>query len=266
MSQRRIDESGWTVHFTVTESAGLKLHLGDYKKRRVFWDASLPFVIIDHQRPDVSIDDPSADPHGPFWFPLGAATLSGDVRLGHFRGGFELAADYEQGPFAFTQLWRFHQDGRMEPWLTISGTGLHKNHTYRPHWRFDFDVDGAHEDAVEHFVDGAWTRVAEEGWLPYAGERSPDGFVWRQVDFGSKAAISICPHASEDAELFAVKQKAGEWAPFTPRAGLSGQSYPASYVGAEPIDGTDICLWYVAHVPRSEAFPVTAGPWIKVQY
>jgi len=266
MSQRRVEDSGWTIHFTLTESAGLRLYLGDFKQRRVFWDCSLPFILIDHQRPDVGLDDPSADPHGPWWFPIGTQTLTGDVRLGHFRGGFELAADFEQGPYAFTQLWRFHENGRMDPWLTISGSGMHDNHVYHPHWRFDFDVDGAGGDSVEHWIEGGWQRVAEEGWLPSTGDRSPDGYVWRQLDRRSKSSISIRPPASEDAELFALKAKPGEWPPFTPRAGLGHQTYPASYVGEEAIDGADVCLWYVAHVPWSSAFPATAGPWIKVAY
>jgi len=154
----------------------------------------------------------------------------------------------------------------MDPWLTISGSGMHDNHVYHPHWRFDFDVDGAGGDSVEHWIEGGWQRVAEEGWLPSTGDRSPDGYVWRQLDRRSKSSISIRPPASEDAELFALKAKPGEWPPFTPRAGLGHQTYPASYVGEEAIDGADVCLWYVAHVPWSSAFPATAGPWIKVAY
>jgi hypothetical protein len=189
----------------------------------------------------------------------------GDVRINDIRGGFELVADFAAGPYRYTQLWRFHDDGRMGPWLTIHGPGVHDAHTYHPHWRFDFDLDGAKNNAVERFEDGRWTRVAEEGWLPYTGERDEAGDVWRQVDFASGAAITIRPHAREDAELFAIRYRDGEWTPVSPRNDEDAQSFPAAYVGSESLDGQDVMLWYVTHVHYDDAFPFTTGPWIRVQ-
>ena len=39
--------------------------------------------------------------------------LMGGVRKVDFRGGFELIAEFAAGPYRYTQLWRFHADGRM---------------------------------------------------------------------------------------------------------------------------------------------------------
>jgi Cu2+-containing amine oxidase len=261
----RIEEASWRLHWTMTESAGLKIHLADYKGRRVLWEASLPYVTIDHQKHEVSPDDPHPESHGPWWTPLGERTLVGAVRQTSFRGGFELACDFDAGVYRYTQLWRFHADGRMEPWLTLHGRGVHSLHTYHPHWRFDFDVDGALDDALEHWDGGRWNRVSEEGWLPHTGEASPEGYVWRQVDFGSGASVNIRPHHWEDAELFAIRYHAGEWPPFTPRAALGDQPFPAAYIGAEPLDGHDVTLWYVGHIHHDQSFPVTAGPWIRIE-
>jgi len=237
-----IQEANWKFHWRLTESAGIMIFLADYKGKRVLWEGSLPYVTVDHQRDEL---DPNGDPgetHGPWWMPLGTRTLSGPVRVQSFRGGVELSANFAAGPYHYTQLWRFHDDGRMCPWLTILGPGIHDQHTYHPHWRFDFDLDGARDDAFEHFEDKRW-----------------------QVDFGSGAAINLRPHSWDDAEVFAIRYHDGEWAPFSPRSAAGSQPFPAAYVGDESLDGDDITLWYVAHVHFDQSFPYTAGPWVKVE-
>lgn len=258
-----ITQHGWTIHWRLTESAGLLIYLASFRGRRVLWEASLPYVTIDHQRQNLSLDDDGGESHGPFWMPLGVRSLVGSIRKSDFRGGFELAADFQTGPYRYTQLWRFHEDGRLAPWLMIHGGGLHEAHTYHPHWRFDFDIDGALGDALEHFEGGRWQRVDQEGWIPHTGEADERGLAWRQIDFGSGAQVGIRPHAWEDAELFAIRFHEGEWAPYTPRSEAGAQPFPAAYVGAEDIDDQDITLWYVAHVHYDGAFPFTAGPWIR---
>jgi hypothetical protein len=258
-----IEQSGWTVHWRLTESAGLLIYLASYQGKRVLWEGSLPYVTVDHQRQDLALAEDGADTHGPFWMPLGVRSLVGQIRKCDFRGGFELGADFAIGPYRYTQLWRFHEDGRLGPWLIVHGGGLHDGHTYHPHWRFDFDIDGALGDRLEHFESGRWQRVGEEGWIPFAGETSDDGMAWRQTDARSGARIGIRPHSWEDAELFAIRYHEGEWPPFTPRSAAGSQPFPAAYVGAEPIDGKDVTLWYVAHVHFDAAFPFTAGPWIR---
>lgn len=262
-----IEQAGWKVHWRLTESSGLMVYLVDYRGRRIMWEGSLPYVTVDHQRQGASAEGGEEAPssnHGPFWAPLGLRTLVGDVRSNQFRGGFEIAADFVVGPYRYTQMWRFHEDGRIGPWLTIYGSGIHDSHTYHPHWRFDFDVDGPAHDALERFDGGHWVRVEEEGWFPHTGESDEEGNVWRQIDFGSSASVSIRPHANEDAELFAILYREGEWAPFSPRNEVGAQSFPAAYVGSESLDGQDVMLWYVAHVHYDTSFPFTAGPWIRV--
>lgn len=280
-----IEQAGWRVHWRLTESSGVMVYLVDYRGRRLMWEGSLPYVTINHQRQTELAETESVDiaataegeasaealiaaeavvNHGPFWVPLGARTIVGEVQVDRFRGGFEIVAEFLAGPYRYTQLWRFHENGRMEPWLTIHGSGIHGAHTYHPHWRFDFDINGADNDALERFEDGRWSRVIEEGWFPFMGESDLEGHVWRQIDFGSGAAVSIRPHLNEDAELFAIRYHEGEWAPFSPRNEQGAQSFPAAYIGTEPLEGQDVMLWYVAHVHYDTSFPFTAGPWIRV--
>jgi Cu2+-containing amine oxidase len=260
-----ISEANWKVHWRLTESAGIMIYLADYRGRRVLWEGSLPYVTVDHQHETLEVRDDPGETHGPWWAPLGTRTLQGPVRMQSFRGGIELSAAFAAGPYHYTQLWRFHDDGRLCPWLTIYGPGVHDQHTYHPHWRFDFDLDGARHDAIERFEAGRWLRVEREGWFPYSGEADEHGNVWRQVDVASGAAIHLRPHTWDDAELFAIRHHDGEWAPYSPRSASGAQTFPAAYVGDEMLDGEDVMLWYVAHVHFDQSFPYTAGPWIKVE-
>ena len=258
-----INQSNWTVHWRVSESAGLIIYLADFKGDRVLWEGSLPYVTIDHQKQNLEIEEDGSETHGPFWTPLGIRSLVGAPRINDFRGGFELIADFETGPYRYTQMWRFHDDGRMSPLLTIYGNGLHSGHTYHPHWRFDFDLHGGENDAVEHFEDGNWHRMAEEGWYPCGNDVDETGAVWRQVDFVSGAQVSIRPHRWEDAEVFALRYQEGESPPYSPKSAAGSQPFPAAYLNNEPLDGQDVALWYVAHVHFDSAFPFTAGPWLR---
>lgn len=260
-----IEQANWRFHWRLTESAGVMIYLADYRGRRVLWEGSLPYVTVDHQRQSLDLEADEPERHGPWWVPLGARTLSGNVRVQPFRGGVELSATFVAGPYTYLQMWRFHDDGRLQPWLTIYGSGVHDQHTYHPHWRFDFDLDGARGDALEYFEDGRWNRAEREGWFPFTGQADEHGQVWRQIDFGSGCAINLRPHTWDDAELYAIRYHDGEWAPFSPRGGGSDQPFPAAYVGDEPLDDHDVTLWYVAHVHFDQSFPYTAGPWIKVE-
>lgn len=261
-----IEKAGWKVHWKLTEASGVMVYLVDFKGHRVLWEGSLPYVTIDHQRQQLSVEEEeeAQASHGPFWVPLGTRTLVGDVRINELRGGFELAADFAAGPYRYTQLWRFHENGRMGPWLTIHGPGLHDAHTYHPHWRFDFDLNGSQNNAIERFEDGRWTRVVEEGWLPFMGEKDEEGDAWRQIDFVSGASISIRPHGREDAELFAIRYRDGDWTPISPRNDDDAQPFPAAYSGSDSLDGQDVMLWYVTHIHYDQSFPFTTGPWIRI--
>lgn len=256
----RIETDDWSFSWRVTESAGLSVYLARFRGRPVLREGSLPYVTVDHQRPDVSVDD-GAESHGPFWMPLGNRTLVGQVREQRVRGGVEIAADFEAGPFRYTQLWRFSDDGRLAPLLTIYGNGVHDAHTYHPHWRFDFETRGA----LEHFDGAKWRRIEREGWFPHTGEADDAGHAWRQKAGAGAAGVAIRPYDWEDAELYAVRYHEGEWAPFFPRSAAGSQPFPAAYVGDEALDGSDVTLWYVAHVHYDAAFPFTAGPWMRAQ-
>jgi hypothetical protein len=249
----------------MTESAGVMVYLAEFRQQRVLWEGSLPYVTIDHQRDALMPEDAPTDAHGPFWTPLGHRSQVGPTRVERFRGGFELIADFAVGPYHYTQLWRFHASGRLAPWLIIHRGGLHERHTYHPHWRFDFDLAGAANDAIEHWTGGQWTRIEHETWLPYTGDASPDGAVWRQLDLGTGVEIALRPHHWEDAELFAIRYRDGEWGPHYPHGEAGGQPFPAAYVGAEPLSQHDVALWYVGHVHYDAAFPYTAGPWVTVR-
>ena len=61
-----IKEANWKFHWRLTESAGIMIYLADYRGRRVLWEASLPYVTVDHQRETLELRDPMRHltPHG----------------------------------------------------------------------------------------------------------------------------------------------------------------------------------------------------------
>ena len=262
----KIEKNNWKVYWRLGESSGLQLYLTEYKSRRFIWEASLPYVTIDHQGTSLDVGDEShTKVHGPFWCPLGTRTQVSEVRVDEFRDGFELLVDFASGPYEYTQMWRFHKDGRLTPWLTLHGPGVHDGQTYHPHWRFDFDVGGPADDSVEYYDEGKWQRLGQEGWLPYSGQADKRGFVWRQRDTRSKARVAIRPDGLEQAELFAIRRLGGDGAPFSPRTQGGPQPFPASYGGSAPLKKEDVALWYVAHVPHTEAGIRTVGPRLKCE-
>jgi hypothetical protein len=66
-----IAEANWKFHWRLTESAGIMIYLADYRGRRVLWEASLPYVTVDHQRESLELKDDPSEVHGPWWVPLG---------------------------------------------------------------------------------------------------------------------------------------------------------------------------------------------------
>ena len=161
-----INEAGWRFHWRLTESAGIMIYLADYKGRRVLWEGSLPYVTVDHQEQSLDVDtDHTPEPHGPWWVPLGARPLVGSARVQSFRGGVELSATFAAGPYNYVQLWRFHDDGRLCPWLTIYGSGGHDHHTFRvreldrlavEHWQYP-------RQAQAHFTGVGVRRLPKFG-------------------------------------------------------------------------------------------------------
>ena len=82
-----IEDANWKFHWRLTESAGIMIYLAEYRGRRVLWEASLPYVTVDHQRDVLEVQSDGAETRGPWWVPLGTRTLAGNVRVQPFRGG-----------------------------------------------------------------------------------------------------------------------------------------------------------------------------------
>lgn len=264
-----VKHGSWDINWKLTESSGIQIYLVKYKRKSVCFEACLPYVTVDHQEQDLTLTEDTETRHGPFWFPLGSRNIQGEVQVNLLNNAIEIVADFSsshdgRGLYHYTQIWRFHDDGRLEPILLINGPGLHSGHAYHPHWRFDFDLGAANSDVVEYHDGSKWRRMKEEGWFPIAGESNKDGAVWRQVNKASKMAVHIRPHQIEDGELFAICYDESQGAPYSPRKSAGGPAFPASFSGRNSLVKKDVALWYVSHIHYSESFPYPSGPWIKV--
>ena len=93
-----IERAGWKVHWGVSQSAGLNVHLVDYHGNRVLWQGSLPYVTVDHQQDEIEIDGEPLGHHGPLWLPLGRESLQGEPSVTDFRIMKTPVLDYKFPP------------------------------------------------------------------------------------------------------------------------------------------------------------------------
>jgi hypothetical protein len=255
-----IARSNWEVEYYWSPSSGLKLGRCDYQSIRVVHDASVPFIYVNY----------AGDAFGPFTDELRSVSQRVEVRdIVH---GFDLKVTYDYyGPdYQYDHVWRFHHDGQFGPRIVVHGPGeeIEGKHVYHVPFRFDIDVSGASADSFHRrLASGRWTGSAREGGY-LAADTSGTRFEWRVVDETSGKRVLVRPGVGDEAELWALQYKDVEswssWGGVGAAAPGSPGSVPAVYDDNQPLQNTDIVLWYLARVPSHTA--VTAcGPWFELR-
>jgi hypothetical protein len=265
-----------------TNGSGIEIRYVDYKGRRVLARAHVPIVNVDY----------SVGECGPFrdWlWQEGSFRADGvDLASGHrqcaetpltvyddgvdagqfygvayFLRGDQvvLASEMRAGWYRYVQEWSFAPDGTMRPrfrFAAVANSCTCKLHVHHAYWRFDFDVDGAHNDAVDEYndppVDGPenWRTIGEEAGSLRAANRQ-----WRVRDTVTDAGYSIEPNAGDGAtnafgvgDFWALRNRASEIddhrgtnvSPDLMRAGLN------DFLDGESIWDQDVAVWYGIHV------------------
>ncbi len=270
-----MEHSGWKVYWSVAAGGGVVCQFASFHAQPILYKGFVPCVTIEHDSRDTQI----TGARGTIWTPLGEENNTNSVCLQDFPGGFELVTDFRCGPFEYTQIWRFHQTGKIEPWLKIHGDGVHDDHMYHVYWSLDFDIGGNGANQVHRYKDKRWDLIASEGWYPSL-EHTAGGSAWRQTGSQRKTKsrgqslenpvddvtrVAIIPSSGDDAELYVVKESTQAWIPPMPRTPFGTASFPTSYSGSNSILGEDFVLWYAAHIHYSDGFPYVAGPTIQVE-
>lgn len=254
-----IRKSNWNVRYEWSASSGLRLGICRYAGVRVIHNASVPFVYVNYE----------GGSSGPFTDELRSQSTKIEVR--DIMQGFDLKVTYDlYGPdYQYDHVWRFHDDGQFGSTIVIQGPGeeIDGHHTYHLPFRYDLDISGAAGDSFQRrLATGGWQDVAFEGRQFPAVAWSPS-FDWRVVDKTSGRSALVQARAMDHAEVWALQYKPieswGSWGATGPGAPGGPNSVPAIYDDGQSVQGVDLVLWYIAHVPSVERV-AACGPWFKL--
>jgi hypothetical protein len=176
-----------------------------------------------------------------------------------------LTTQLTAGWYRYQMKWIFHQDGRMEPRFGFGAVSpnscLQNTHRHHNYWRFDFDIDGAANDAigpVPTATHPAPRRVSFEDQrnlpdaLPKPAYIVHDRTTWRgyqlvpgpenlelPVDSFSIGDSWMLKYAQDSANAVTAQIDDGQ--------GLSGCPLSSTFLGFdnnESINPADVVVWY----------------------
>lgn len=269
-----------------TNGSGVELRFVDYRGKRLLYRAHVPILNVkyngdacgpyrDWQDQEGMISANGADVAPGFRLcPTPATTiLDTGSDTGNFLGvaiyvkGQEvvLVSEMEAGWYRYVSLWRLHTDGTIRPRFGFSAVQsscvctVHHHHAY---WRFDFDIRTAGNNLVREFNNPPLFGSSNWHDKNYEIRRPRDPGrkrKWRVENKSTGEAYDIIPGASDG-----VATAMPDW-PF-PRGDVwilryrgseiddgvvaTGPPYEAgldAWVNGEPINGTDVVVWYGAH-------------------
>jgi hypothetical protein len=251
-----INLANWHVEYLGSTDGSMRLGKCDYAGVRAIHSAAVPFVYVNY----------AGDASGPFTDTL---TCEAAVQVRQIMNGFDLQATYDFGDdYMYDHVWRFHDDGQFGSAIVVHGPGeeIHGNHTYHLPFRFDLDISGSKGDSFQRRSPARrWVDVAKEGrQTPVV---APD-YDWRVIDKASRRSATIRARTGDDAELWALRYKRSESlssAGFAlPGPPGSPGSVPAIYADGQSVQGTDLVVWYIAHLSAFERV-VACGPWLRLE-
>ena len=171
-----------------------------------------------------------------------------------------LTTQTSAGWYRYIMKWKFHLDGRIEPYVAFAAVAdscisfTHKHHAY---WRFDFDIDGPGGDVVTEGPNPSGVGRTGPRYptvtLPTEALRKVDkpGIVWSVADSTTRRGYRLVP--GEETALPADSFSVGDvWVlKYKPNElDDSGQSGPAcaikfnAYLNPPEGVAADVVLWY----------------------
>lgn len=250
----------WKFAYTLADSPdqeGIAITQATYLGHQVFYKASLPSLRVQY----------NGNTCGPYKDPLhynNAHPLVGTKRVKTYTVvsgssyGIAVEAFHTIGSYKLTERYTFWVDGRVTPRLYSAGLQCNTDHRHHAYWRFDFDIDGAANDTVFEYntstADLGWGR----GWHVKQTETSRVKNVatqrsWAVMDMASQRGYHVLPGSTDgfadsfsDRDLWIMR-----YHPAEDKHGNQGSSAAdglASYLTGEPIQSSDVVVWYCAHL------------------
>jgi hypothetical protein len=168
------------------------------------------------------------------------------------------------GWYRYQMKWIFHQDGRIEPRFGFGAVNtsscLQNTHRHHNYWRFDFDIDGADNDAIGPVPTAAHPaprRVSVENQrnlpdaIPQPAYIVHDKTTWRGyqlVPGPENLELPVDSFSIGDSWMLKFSSAAGNVAgQIDDGQGLSGCPLSSTFLGFdnnENINPADVVVWY----------------------
>ena len=289
-----VNFADWTLNWSIPTAwgGGLKISLARFRNTMVLWEGTQPFVLvpyhggspmfkdgINHQgAPFTPVRPTSANtsqgPHTPpaandnQWHPIfnpgGAVVVEREPATMLEPAKVVIWAKLQCANYQYIHRWEFGADGSFEAgvglggqlWATAAPTS---NHMHNFYFRFDFDVAGSANNAVQEFThpnntassDG-WTTLTIEGKRTAVASRATK---WRIVNkaapnangmlrsYEVTPASDVAPdHVASSADLWVLRYDASQDGA---AVGRTDAVLDTTYLHGPGtvVDGADVVVW-----------------------
>jgi len=235
---------------------GIAIRNVRYRGRLALYKASLPSLRVQYSgscgpyKDPLTWDNASVQPNG--------RRVSVYTYLSGFLPVLAVESFHRIGSYRLRHRWSFSLTGTILPELFSAGLQCPYDHRHHAYWRFDFDINGAANDAVYEYNTTTPNIGYGPGWHKKWMEISrlknpPTRRCWAVMDrsAGNGYFIFPGPHdgtadAFSTRDLWVMRYRGGE-----DRQGNQGDAWDdalAAYLNGENCDGQDVVVWYCGHL------------------
>jgi len=268
-----IDWEDWSFDYsTNNNSSGLVLTNVTYKGELVLGKASMPVMRVEYEN---DICGPYADILSSSRLESANTGAPNDVcdnqavcRRSFTQNGekkFEIGSNWEIGEYQIYQTYYFSENGYIDTRVYSRGLQCVINHGHHAHWMLDFDIGDAANDRI--------LRGDSEVQQTEFNDVRADVPHWTIEDTVTGTQVKLIP-SDDDGEPDNFSRwdaagrkfnssEVGRW-----RLGARGEIGENFMSPAESINGEDLVMWYVSHLPHAAAEGSSvwhsSGPRIEV--
>lgn len=250
-----VEWNDWSFDYsTQSNSSGLVLTNVKYKGDLILRKSSMPVMRVEYQNdvcgPYADILAPSRLKAAVTGAPNSACNNQAVCRRTFTQNGeqkFEIGANWQIGEYQIYQTYYFSENGYIDTRVYSRGLQCRIDHSHHAHWMFDFDIgDGANDRISRGDTDIQQTEFND------VRSQSP---YWTIEDPVNGGKVKLIPSDDDgapdnfsrwDAAGRTFKSaEVGRW-----RLGSRGEIGSNYMTPAETLDGSDLVMWYVSHLPH----------------